>query len=53
MRARNGEIQNFTGIDSPYEEPENPELVLDTEKHSASECAFTIFNYLKMKNFIL
>ena len=51
-RARNGEIQNFTGIDSPYEEPENPELVFDTEKHSPAECALAIFRYLKMKKFV-
>jgi adenylylsulfate kinase len=30
-KARAGEIKNFTGIDDPYEEPENPEIVLDTE----------------------
>jgi bifunctional enzyme CysN/CysC len=38
-KARAGEIKNFTGIDSPYEEPEAPELVVDTEEHSAEECA--------------
>lgn len=37
-KARSGEIQNLTGLQSPYEEPENPELVLDTEKHSKEEC---------------
>jgi adenylylsulfate kinase len=30
-KARAGELKNFTGIDSSYEEPENPDLVLDTE----------------------
>lgn len=29
-RARSGEIKDFTGIDSPYEEPENPEIIIDT-----------------------
>ena len=52
-KARKGEIKNFTGIDSPYEEPEHPELVLDTEKRSSAECALTIFEYLKAKKFIL
>ena len=33
-RARAGEIKNYTGIDSPYEAPENPELVIDTESES-------------------
>ena len=52
-KARKGEIHNFTGIDSPYEEPENPELVLDTEKRNSAECALAIFKYLKAKKFIL
>ena len=34
-----GEITNFTGIDSPYEQPENPDLHLDTEKLGPEECA--------------
>lgn len=38
-RARKGEIQNFTGIDSPYEAPINPELVLDTDALSPDEAA--------------
>lgn len=33
-KARNGEIKNFTGIDSEYEEPDNPEIVIDTSKDS-------------------
>ena len=51
-KARKGEIHNFTGIDSPYEEPENPELVLDTEKRNSAECALAIFKYLKIKKFV-
>jgi bifunctional enzyme CysN/CysC len=38
-KARAGDIKNFTGIDSPYEEPEDPELVLDTTAMSALEAA--------------
>lgn len=38
-KARAGQISNFTGIDSPYEVPEQAELVLDTERHSAAELA--------------
>jgi adenylylsulfate kinase len=30
QRARRGEVKDFTGISSPYEEPDNPELVVDT-----------------------
>jgi bifunctional enzyme CysN/CysC len=38
-KARRGELKNFTGIDSPYEAPENPEIRLETLKHSAEEAA--------------
>ena len=37
-QAMNGEIENFTGVSAPYEEPENPDLVLDTRKLSVEEC---------------
>jgi adenylylsulfate kinase len=37
-KARQGEIKHFTGISSPYEAPENPELSIDTDKHSLEEC---------------
>ena len=37
-RARRGEIKNFTGIDDPYEPPDNPELTLDTRALSVEEC---------------
>ena len=51
-KARKGEIKNFTGIDSPYEEPQNPEIVLDTEKYSAPESALKVFAYLRNKKFV-
>ena len=38
-KAFKGEIKEFTGVSDPYEEPTNPELVVDTEEHSAEECA--------------
>lgn len=37
-RARRGEIPEFTGVSSPYEEPENPDLVLDTGAQSLEDC---------------
>lgn len=37
-KARRGELKNFTGIDSAYERPENPELVLNTHQRSVAEC---------------
>lgn len=36
-KAKKGEIENFTGISAPYEEPENPELIVDTESLSLKE----------------
>lgn len=36
--ARAGEIPEFTGISSPYEAPENPDIIVDTEKNSLEEC---------------
>ena len=38
-QARDGKIRDFTGIDSPYEDPENPELVIDTGEISLEDCA--------------
>jgi len=51
-KARAGEIPEFTGISAPYEEPENPELVIDSAKHSVEECANTVIDYLKNNNYI-
>ena len=45
-KAREGVIKGFTGIDDPYEEPSNPEIVVDTEKHSIEECKQQILDYL-------
>jgi len=52
-KARLGEIKNFTGLDSPYEEPFSPEMTLDTEKESASICAKRVYDYLAMAGFIV
>jgi len=38
-RARAGEVKEFTGISSPYEPPERPDLVLETDKQSVEDCA--------------
>ena len=45
-KARAGELANFTGIDSPYEPPENPEIRVDTLKLSAEQAADTIIEEL-------
>ena len=46
-KAINGEIKEFTGISAPYEEPENPEIILETDKESIEESARKVINYLK------
>jgi len=45
-KARAGELKNFTGIDSPYEPPEHPEMRIDTTKMSAEEAADLIVEKL-------
>ncbi len=45
-KARRGELSNFTGIDSPYEAPESPELVIDTTRQSADEAAEMVLELL-------
>lgn len=45
-RARRGEIQNFTGIDDPYEKPVDPEITIDTVNHTAEGNARAILDYL-------
>ena len=47
-RARAGEIKNYTGIDSPYEVPENPELTVDTDNQSLEESVSTILDFLEL-----
>ena len=51
-RARTGEIKNYTGIDSPYEAPSNPELIIDTESESLEESVAKIIDFLKSKEII-
>ncbi len=48
-KARAGQLRDFTGIDSPYEEPENPEITLDTSQNSIEECVNTVIYYLQEK----
>ncbi|GAC91552.1 adenylylsulfate kinase [Anoxybacillus flavithermus NBRC 109594] len=51
-KARNGEIRDFTGIDSPYEPPLSPDVVVDTDQHSIEQCVQQIISYLKNKQWI-
>ena len=52
LKARRGEIQNFTGIDDPYEPPLKPELALNTIANSAKENAIMIVQYLTERGFL-
>ena len=45
-KARSGQLKNFTGIDSPYEAPETPELRVDTTRESPEDAAERIVNHL-------
>ena len=49
-KARAGELKNFTGIDSSYEEPENPDLILNTSSGNAEQLTDQIIKFLKDKN---
>ncbi|CAN5168383.1 hypothetical protein BH11PSE4_BH11PSE4_27270 [soil metagenome] len=51
-RARAGELPNFTGIDSPYEPPERPEIVLDTAALSAEAACDRIISYLQEHHYV-
>jgi adenylylsulfate kinase len=46
-RVRDGEIKNFTGIDDPFEEPENPELKIFTKDRRPEDCAEEVIEYIK------
>lgn len=51
-KARSGEIKQFTGIDSPYEAPEEPELVVATDKLTVEESTRKIIRYLSERKII-
>jgi adenylylsulfate kinase len=51
-KALRGEIQNFTGISDPYEEPLNPEVVVDTEKETVEESLNKILAHLEQKGYL-
>lgn len=51
-KARAGEIKNFTGIDDPYEAPDNADLTIETDNESLDDSANNIINYLKAKNLL-
>ncbi|MDH3256846.1 MAG: adenylyl-sulfate kinase [Nitrospinota bacterium] len=46
-KARNGDITDFTGISSPYEPPESPEIHIKTSEHSVEDCVEQIIHFLE------
>ncbi|MGE7760123.1 adenylyl-sulfate kinase [Peribacillus sp. NPDC097895] len=51
-KARKGIIKDFTGIDSPYEVPEQPEIILESDQYSIEECVEQVIGYLTSKKAI-
>lgn len=51
-KALAGEIKNFTGVSDPYEEPENAEIVVESDKETAEECAQKILTKLEEMGYI-
>jgi len=51
-KAKAGEIKGFTGIDAPYEEPENAELILDTDKETVEESVNRVLDILKERGYL-
>jgi adenylyl-sulfate kinase len=51
-KARRGEINNMTGIQDPYEEPLQPDIVLDTESNTPQECIEILTQEFRKRNFV-
>ncbi len=51
-KARRGELQNFTGLDSPYESPENPELTLNARTESAGDLADRVIDFMQRRGML-
>jgi adenylylsulfate kinase len=52
QKALRGEIKQFTGVDDPYEEPQNPEVIVQTDKFSPEGCIQKILERLKVLGYI-
>ncbi len=51
-QARSGKIRQFTGIDDPYEQPVNPEIICNTEQESINESTLKVIRYLETMKYI-
>jgi len=47
-KARQGEVKDFTGIDSPYEPPKNPDVIINTQDKSVSDCVQLILERVNL-----
>jgi len=52
QKALDGKIKHFTGVDDPYEEPEHPELILDTDTESVEESVRKVLQTLEDLGYI-
>ncbi len=52
QKARNGEIPEFTGISAPYEEPDRPELVVDTGSQTLDQSVAALIEFLEKKGYL-
>lgn len=52
QKARRGQIPEFTGISSPYEAPDNPEIIVSTGRDSLDQCAERVLGYLRRHQII-
>ena len=51
-KALAGEIKNFTGVDDPYEEPPNPEIIVDTDKETVEESVKIVLEYMEKSGYL-
>ena len=51
-KAREGKIPDFTGIDSPYEVPNSPDLIIDTQNNTVDECEKSLLEFILNKTAI-
>jgi adenylylsulfate kinase len=51
-KARSGAVKEFTGVSAPYEAPETPELVLETDRLTVDECVRALLDYLVQQGYI-
>jgi bifunctional enzyme CysN/CysC len=51
-KARRGELRNFTGLDSPYERPSDPELTLDAFNNSADDLADRVVRFMQQRGIL-